>query len=120
MPPAVRNLLKMGSWALALWLFFAVLTPRLVALSPAWQHYDAVQEQYGLDRDELLQKLSEQKIQTRPIWGLIHQQKPYQNNQAFKIEKASYYMDRILNIPCSTNLTEEDARYVSRALESLQ
>lgn len=53
MPPAVRNLLKMGSWALALWLFFAVLTPRLVALSPAWQHYDAVQEQYGLDSGAL-------------------------------------------------------------------
>ena len=53
MPPAVRNLLKMGSWALALWLFFAVLTPRRVALSPAWQHYDAVQEQYGLDSGAL-------------------------------------------------------------------
>ena len=41
-------------------------------------------EKYGLDRDELLQKLSEQKIQTRPIWGLIHQQKPYKNNEAFR------------------------------------
>lgn len=89
---------------------------------PNYWFYSLVidKEQYGLDRDELLQKLSEQKIQTRPIWGLIHQQKPYKNNQAFKIEKASYYMDRILNIPCSTNLTEEDARYVSRVLKSLQ
>ena len=77
-------------------------------------------EKYGLDRDELLQKLSEQKIQTRPIWGLIHQQKPYKNNEAFKIEKANHYMDRILNIPCSTNLTEEEAEYVCKVLESPQ
>lgn len=41
---------KLGTGPLA---FFAVLTPRLVALSPAWQHYDAVQEQYGLDSGAL-------------------------------------------------------------------
>lgn len=73
-------------------------------------------EKYGLDRDELLTKLNEQRIQSRPIWGLIHEQKPYQNNQAYKIEKARYYIDRILNIPCSTNLGEEDVKLVIDAI----
>lgn len=77
-------------------------------------------EKYGLSRDELLNKLSENKIQTRPIWGLIHEQKPYVNNQSYKIEKAKYYIDRILNIPCSTNLTEEDVRYTCDVLEKLK
>lgn len=49
MPSALKSVLKLGGWALGLWIFFAALTPRLVALSPAWQKYDAVQEQYGLD-----------------------------------------------------------------------
>ncbi len=53
MSPVVRNLLKMGGWAVALWFFFAVLTPRLVALSPAWQRYHATQEQYDLDSGAL-------------------------------------------------------------------
>jgi aminotransferase in exopolysaccharide biosynthesis len=65
-------------------------------------------EKYGLDKDELLIKLNETGIQSRPIWGLIYKQKPYINNEVYKIEKADYYADRILNIPCSTNLTEED------------
>ena len=77
------------------------------------------QQTYGLGRDELLQKLSENKIQTRPIWGLIHQQKPYQKSQAYKIEKASYYIDKILNIPCSSNLTEEEVRQVCQVLKNL-
>lgn len=73
-------------------------------------------EKYGLNRDELLIKLNDQKIQSRPIWGLIHEQKPYQSNQAYKIEKAKYYIDRILNIPCSTNLGEEDVKLVIDAI----
>lgn len=76
-------------------------------------------EKYGLSRDELLNKLSESKIQTRPIWGLIHEQKPYRNNQLYRIEKANYYIDRILNIPCSTSLTEEDVKYVCDILREL-
>lgn len=75
-------------------------------------------EKYGLDRDELLVKLNNQKIQTRPIWGLIHQQKPYLGNQAYKIEKAFNYISKILNIPCSTNLSTEDIHIVINALKN--
>lgn len=74
---------------------------------------------YGLGRDELLEKLSQSKIQTRPIWGLIHEQKPYQGNQAYKIEKAADYIDKILNIPCSTNLAAEEVRQVCQVLKRL-
>lgn len=77
-------------------------------------------EKYGFNRDELLQKLKENNVQTRPIWGLIHEQKPYMNNQVYKIEKANYYIDRILNIPCSTNLTKEDVEYVCETLKGLK
>ena len=69
-------------------------------------------EKYGIGRDELLQKLVDAGIQTRPIWGLIHQQKPYANCQSYEIEKALYYYDRILNLPCSSNLTEKEVYQV--------
>lgn len=75
---------------------------------------------YGLDRDELLKKLNEKNIQTRPIWGLIHEQKPYKDNQSYKIERANYYIDRILSIPCSTNLSQEDTKYVCDILRELK
>ena len=69
-------------------------------------------EKYGIGRDELLQKLVDAGIQTRPIWGLIHQQKPYADCQSYEIEKALYYYDRILNLPCSSNLTEKEVYQV--------
>jgi len=69
-------------------------------------------EKYGIGRDELLQKLVDVGIQTRPIWGLIHQQKPYSTSQSYEIEKALYYYDRILNLPCSSNLTEKEVYQV--------
>lgn len=69
-------------------------------------------EKYGIGRDELLQKLVDAGIQTRPIWGLIHQQKPYSTSQSYEIEKALYYYDRILNLPCSSNLTEKEVYQV--------
>ena len=65
-------------------------------------------ERYGIGRDELLKKLVEAEIQTRPIWGLIHQQKSYISCQNYKMEKSLYYYDRVLNLPCSSNLTKKE------------
>ena len=77
-------------------------------------------EKYGIGRDELLQKLVDAGIQTRPIWGLIHQQKPYSACQKYKIEKALYYYDRILNLPCSSNLTEKEVYQVIQKIKEFK
>jgi len=77
-------------------------------------------EKYGMDRDELLRKLNENNIQTRPLWGLIHKQKPYVNNQAYRIEKAYYYEKNLINVPCSSNLSEEDIEIVVEKLRKLK
>lgn len=73
-----------------------------------------------LNRDELLQYLLKNQIQTRPIWKLIHTQKPYIYNQAYKIEKAIKYYNKILNIPCSSNLQEESIGYIVNVLGHLK
>ena len=75
-------------------------------------------KEYPLNRDEVIQYLSSKNIQSRPIWGLINEQIPYRNNQAYKIEKAKRYWERVVNIPCSTNLTTEDVLYVIECLQS--
>ena len=77
-------------------------------------------KKYGIGRDELLQKLVDAGIQTRPIWGLIHQQKPYSACQNYKIEKALYYYDRILNLPCSSNLTEKEVYQVIEKIKEFK
>ena len=58
-------------------------------------------------------------IETRAIWGLINEQKPYEGEETYKLEKAPYYADRILNIPSSTQITEEEIRYVAKEVKQL-
>lgn len=74
-------------------------------------------DKYGIDRDELLRKLNNDNIQTRPLWSLIHKQKPYLNNQTYKIEKAGFYEENLINIPCSSNLSKEEVGVVVEKLK---
>ncbi len=64
-------------------------------------------------RDGLLHCLEQQHIASRPVWGLIHEQPPYANAPTAGVEKAVAYQRRVLNIPCSVGLSEEDAAYVA-------
>lgn len=64
----------------------------------------------GTMRD-IITHLEKRGVQTRAIWGLIHEQTPYRNSLCYKIEKASYYSNCILNIPSSTQITEDDIRF---------
>lgn len=68
---------------------------------------------------EIVNKLSEKGVQTRPIWGLIHKQLPYKDEPAYQIERACYESARIINIPCSTNISEEDIKLVCNALDEV-
>ncbi len=75
-------------------------------------------EEYPFHRDELMQYLSSKSIQTRPVWGLIHMQRPYRSSQTYRIEKALYYLAHIVNIPCSTNLCESDVLYIVECIKN--
>ena len=70
----------------------------------------------GKDMRDIIGALQERGIQTRAIWGLIHEQKPYRQNIAYKIEKAPCYSATVLNIPTSTQLTEEDICYAAEQI----
>lgn len=68
---------------------------------------------------EIITALQERGIQTRAIWGLIHEQLPYRDEIAYKMEKAIYYSNCILNIPCSTQITEEEIMYASEQIKNV-
>lgn len=73
-------------------------------------------EDYPLNCDEIIDFLDKRSIQTRPIWGLICDQKPYLENQSYKIEKARRFVEHVVNLPCSSNLDKEDVLYVVKEL----
>ena len=68
---------------------------------------------------EIITCLEKKNIQTRAIWGLINDQKPYACDYAYKLEKAPYYANRILNIPCSTQITIGEIEYVAKEVKQL-
>ena len=68
---------------------------------------------------EIITALHDKGIETRAIWGLINEQKPYEGEATYKLEKAPYYANRILNIPSSTQITEEEIRYVAETVKCL-
>lgn len=70
----------------------------------------------GKDMRDIIGALQERGVQTRAIWGLIHEQKPYRQNIAYKIEKAPCYSATVLNIPSSTQLTEDDICYAAEQI----
>ena len=82
-----------------------------------WFYALYVDDPYPINRDQIIKYLSSRKIQSRPIWGLISDQKPYLENQAYKIEKSKRNLEHIVNIPCSSNLTREEAKYVVECLK---
>lgn len=73
---------------------------------------------YGMDREQVMAMLSQNGIQSRPVWYLNHEQKPYKNNFSYKIENAHKLLEETLNIPCSVNLTDEQIDTVINVLKN--
>ena len=62
---------------------------------------------YGESSASLISKLRNESIEVRPIWKLNHLQKPYLNNQTYKIDKAKELVSNTVCLPSSISLTSE-------------
>jgi len=69
-------------------------------------------------RDEVIQYLQKNGVQSRPIWNLICNLPPYLSEMRYKIETAEAYLQKVVNIPCSTNLSAEDVMRVVNLLKA--
>lgn len=62
---------------------------------------------YRKGREELMKTLEEYGIQTRPVWALNHEQKPYKDYLYYKIENAKKLVFNTLCLPSSVSLSVE-------------
>ncbi|MEG1300039.1 MAG: LegC family aminotransferase [Erysipelotrichaceae bacterium] len=67
-------------------------------------------------RDKLINYLTENNVQTRPIWKLNHTQKPFMKFDFYGENTALKYYNSIINLPCSTNLTKDEVRIVANLI----
>lgn len=72
-----------------------------------------------LERDDVIARLQAQGIQTRPVWSLINEQCDYGSCETHAMDVAREYRRRIVNIPCSTDLTEAQCARVIEAVLAL-
>ena len=72
---------------------------------------------FGKDREALMNYLTKNSIQARPIWYLNHMQKQYSECQTYRIERANELAEVTLNIPCSVSLTKDEILTVVEKLK---
>ncbi|MCI7726703.1 MAG: LegC family aminotransferase [Clostridiales bacterium] len=79
-----------------------------------------------IDRDrvkasmrQIITTLEQRGVQTRAIWGLINEQLPYRAEDTYQLEKAPWYAHRILNIPCSTQITPEEIDWCAQQIKEV-
>jgi perosamine synthetase len=58
-------------------------------------------------KERLLKTCIASDIQVRPLWYPIHLLPPYKDMQAYEISRALWFYDRLVNLPCSVNITPE-------------
>ena len=70
---------------------------------------------------EICAKLKVSEIEARVFWKPIHLQKPYKDCFASSLKYAEELWERIITLPCSTNITEKELRFVSeKVIEAVE
>lgn len=73
---------------------------------------------FGHDSRNLMTKLKENKIQSRPLWHPVNLLPPYHDCQSYKVEVANKIYRDALSLPCSVGLTSSDQSRVIEAVKS--
>lgn len=78
-------------------------------------------KQGGLEKvRNLCERLREKGIEARSFWKPVHLQKPYEKAlRAENLSVASDLWNRILTLPCSTNITAKELEYVVKTVKEV-
>ena len=89
---------------------------------PAWSGANRWFYAYLCDdaeaKDALLRACLGADIQARPLWYPNHLQRPYADMQAYGVERAQWFYDRLVNLPCSVTLTEGEIIQVAAVINA--
>jgi len=101
--PGVRTP-KEAPWAFSIhWLYTILVDPA----------------RYGMDRKVLMNRLTDSKIQTRPLWQPGHLSPAHADCQAYHCDVAAYLNQNALSLPCSVGLKEEEQAKVIEKISLL-
>ena len=70
------------------------------------------EKKYGKNKNQLFKLFHKNKIQTRPVWYLNHNQKMFKKYQNYKVKNAKKLLQFSLCLPSSTNLSEKQLNQI--------
>ena len=79
-----------------------------------WMYCILIEDKFEMTRDELMKKLEEKEIETRPFFYPMHTMPPYKTNEKFRVSKE--LARKGINLPSSVKLTLDDIFNVTQIL----
>ncbi len=70
------------------------------------------------DAKKICAKLKDDGIEARSFWKPVHLQKPYEEVPVSDVPVAESLWQRIITLPCSTNIEEEDLKFIVEKLKA--
>jgi perosamine synthetase len=83
-----------------------------------WMYCILIEDNFGMSRDELMKKLEEKGIETRPSFYPVHVMPPHKNNKKFPI--AEEIARKGVNLPSGVALKEEEVKTLVTIIEKLK
>ncbi|MGE5328824.1 MAG: aminotransferase class I/II-fold pyridoxal phosphate-dependent enzyme [Deltaproteobacteria bacterium] len=77
-----------------------------------WMYSVLINSEYEINRDNLIKKLKDNGIMSRPFFSAIHQMKPYKESKAGEMETTNKVVEKGINLPSSVGLKEEEVEYI--------
>jgi len=82
-----------------------------------WMYSILIADKFGMSRDELMKKLEEKSVETRPFFFPMHVLPIYKNNEKFPI--AEELSKKGINLPSGTTLTNEKILQIVKYIEEM-
>jgi len=82
-----------------------------------WLYSILIEDEYGITRDMLVQKLNEEKIEARPFFMPIHGMPPYRNCKHGDLSVTAEIYARGINLPSSVGLKKQDIEKVCEIIK---
>jgi perosamine synthetase len=82
-----------------------------------WLYSILVEKEYSITRDELIQKLNEEKIEARPFFMPIHDMPPYKDCKHGDLSVTKELYELGINLPSSVGLKKEDIEVVCNIIK---
>ena len=82
-----------------------------------WMYCILVEDKFSMCRDELMKKLEEKEIDTRPFFYPMHVMPPYKNNEKFPV--AEEISRKGINLPSGVNLTKKNLKEVVSTIKEI-